>query len=138
MPADERSKLEAIDISKTTAEGDFHRAFRCAEWAVEIAPAEDQRTHHHIFDRMKEALQVLRDTEYGVSFGVMMGDERRASERLKRDPRYRDKSIGVNEDIKVSWVDGAITIATDSAEVSGWSSVPWEELIRRLVAVRAA
>lgn len=138
LPPEQGGELAAFDIAQTSAHGDFHRAFRCAEWAVEIAPRETQQKHRHLIDRLKEAIQVLRDTEYGISFGAMVGDAPRAKERLHRDPRYKVDSIDALEGIEVAWVDDAITIARSAADASGWSSVPWRDLVKDLISIHTA
>lgn len=135
LPADQRAGLDEFDIKATTAQGDFHRAFHCVEWAIGNASLETQKKHQHILERLKEAIQVLRDTEYGISFGVMMGDAPRAKEFLQRDPRYKVDSIDAIEDIEISWVDDAVLIAKDAADTAGWQAVPWQDLTRELIAI---
>jgi hypothetical protein len=129
------SELAAFDgeIEGTTAHGDLHRAVRCAEWAVDLAGEPGTgKHHHHVATELGEIVRVMRDVEFGLSFGLMVGDVHRAGEHL-RGYRDKDKSVGISEDVKIRLVDDALEEAKSVAEASDWSAVPWQELIRELI-----
>jgi hypothetical protein len=43
--------------------------------------------------------------------------------------------VGPGEDAEIQWADDAVAIAKAEAERSGWDSVPWEALIKEMLAV---
>jgi hypothetical protein len=135
LPEESQNELAAFDgeINATTSHGDLHRAVRCAEWAVEIAGEPSSgKHHHHVATELGEIVRVMRDAEFGLSFGLMVGDTHRAGERL-RHYRDNDTSIGIAEDVKIRLVDDALDEAKKVAEASGWSAVPWQALLKELI-----
>jgi hypothetical protein len=38
-------------------------------------------------------------------------------------------------DVEIEWVDDAVAVANEVAKKSGWSSVPWEQLLEELIAM---
>jgi len=118
LPDEEYRKLTSHDaeVATTTSRGDFHRCFRCAEWAVHLA-AQSQHAHlDHLVTELKAVLHEVHDTDWAVRFGM-------------------DTPGRTVTDVELTWVDDAITVAQGVAEKSGWSSVPWEHLFEELIAI---
>src|ERR1700733_12164949 len=78
LPDEEYQKLTSHDaaMAKTTSHGDFHRCFRCAEWAVDLAAQSEsseqsEPSHlHHFVSGLKEVVREFRDTDWAVEFGI--------------------------------------------------------------------
>jgi hypothetical protein len=118
LPDDQYQKLTAHDaeLAETTSRGDFHRCFRCAEWAVELA-GEPQHSHlHHLVTELKTVVHEIRDTDWAVEFGIFTPG----------------RTI---TDVELTWVDDAVKVAQAVAEKSGWDAVPWERLLEELIAI---
>lgn len=118
LPQDEYQKLTAHDaeIAGTTDRGDFHRCFRCAEWATELAARPEHSHVRHLTRALEEVVREARDTGWAVEFGALT----------------RGRTM---TDVELSWVDDAVEAARSAAAVSGWDSVPWEQLLVELIAV---
>jgi hypothetical protein len=118
LPDDEYQKLTSHDseIAKTTSRGDFHRCFRCAEWAVELTAQPEHSHLHHVVIELKAIVHEIHDTDFAVEFGIMTPGR-------------------TVTDLELTWVDDAIKVAQAAAERSGWASVPWEHLLEELVAI---
>jgi hypothetical protein len=118
LPDDQYQKLTAHDeeMAATTSRGDFHRCFRCAEWAVDLA-AEGEHSHlQHLMTKLKAVVHEIRDTDWAVEFGIFTPG----------------RTI---TDVELTWVDDAITVAQAVAQKSGWDAVPWERLLEELIAI---
>jgi hypothetical protein len=120
LPDDEKATLSryADRIAKTTHHGDFRRAWHCADWAIRVAEASPGSKHGHLITGLKEKHTLWKDTIFGAEFGAMPGD-----------------GVGPGQDAEIQWADDAVTIARDEADRSGWDSVPWEELLNKMLAV---
>jgi hypothetical protein len=118
LPDDEYSKLTQHDaeIAKTTSRGDFHRCFRCAEWAVQLATQSEHSHLDHLVTRLKVIVHEIHDTDWAVEFGVLTPGR-------------------TVTDVELTWVDDAIAIAQAVAQKSGWGAVPWEQLLEELIAI---
>jgi hypothetical protein len=122
LPDEEYQKLTTHDaeMAGTTSRGDFHRCFRCAEWAVDLAAQSDhqpEQSHlHHLLSGLKEVVRQIRDTDWAVEFGIFTPGR-------------------TVTDVELTWVDDAITVAQAAAEKSGWGAVPWENLLEELIAI---
>lgn len=118
LPDDEYQKLTAHDaeIAKTTSRGDFHRCFRCAEWAVQLAGRSEHSHLDHLVTRLKLVLHEIHDTDWAVEFGIFTPGR-------------------TVTDVELTWVDDAIRVAQAAAEKSGWGAVPWERLLEELIAI---
>ena len=139
LPDEEYQKLTAhdADMARTTSRGDFHRCFRCAEWAVELAAQSEQsgqpqplgqpqpsgqneKSHlHHLASGLKEVLHEIKDTGWALEFGIF-------------------KPGRTVTDVELTWVDDAIKVAQAAAEQSGWGAVPWENFLAELIAIEPA
>jgi hypothetical protein len=118
LPQTEFQKLASHDseIAQTTNRGDFHRCFRCAEWAVELASKPEHAHLRHLVDEFESVTHEIHDASWAVEFGIMTPGR-------------------TVTDVEVAWVDDAIKVAQAAAEVSGWAAVPWEELLTELIAI---
>ncbi len=118
LPEDEYRKLTALDteMAATTSRGDFHRCFRCAEWAVALAGASEHSHLARLVTELKTALHEFHDMDWAIDFGIF------------RPGR-------TVTDVELSWVDDALKVAQAVAQESGWDAVPWEELLRQLIAI---
>lgn len=118
LPDDEYQKLTAHDVemATTTSRGDFHRCFRCAEWAVSLA-AEPQHAHaQHLVTELKNVVHEIRNTHWALDFGILTPGR-------------------IVTDVELTWVDDAVKVAQVVAQKSGWASVPWEPLLVELMAI---
>jgi hypothetical protein len=127
MPESEKVKLGAYEaaIAATTADGDLRRAWHCAGWAVQLAEEPGGSHLGHLVAELRAAHQLWEDTILGIGFGRMTPE----GKQLDKD------GIGPVDDVEIQWVDGAVAVANAQAEASGWDSVPWEDLLRELLAV---
>ena len=118
-PADQ-PRLERYEdaASKTTHHGDFRRAWHCADWAITMAERSSDSHVGRLGAALKEKHQLWKDTIFGAEFGAMPGD-----------------GIGPGQDAEIQWVDDAIAVATAEADRVGWPAVPWEELLKTMLAV---
>jgi hypothetical protein len=118
-PDERRLAGHADEVARSTSHGDLHRAWRCAGWAVDVA---EHSGHSHLSDLardLKEVHRLWRDSWFGAEFGVMVKD-----------------GVGPGHDIEIQWVDDAVRIATSVAQETGWASVPWEDLLSGLLAIK--
>ena len=105
-------------VAKTTHHGDFRRAWHCADWAIRLAERSADPQHGHLVKGLKERHTLWKDTIFGAEFGAMVRD-----------------GIGPGEDAEIQWVDDAVAVAKAEAASSGWEAVPWETLLKELLAV---
>ena len=119
LPAAEVEKLKRYDdaVASTTHHGDLRRAWHCAEWSINLA--EQHSTSHldHLVKHLKEFRKLEKDSFFGAEFGVM------------------NPKVGPGEDVEIQWVDDTIAVAKADAEQSGWDAVPWEDLLKELLAI---
>jgi hypothetical protein len=120
LPTAEKKKLStyAPTIAKTTHQGDFKRAKQCAEWAVQMAGRSSHSSLGHFIKHLEELRTLEKDTVFGAEFGAM-----------------RVGGVGPGEDAEVQWADDAVAIAKAEAGRTGWDSVPWEDLLKQMLAV---
>jgi hypothetical protein len=118
LPDDQYQKLTSHDaaMAETTSRGDFHRCFRCAEWAVELADQPEQSHLQHLATELKRVVHELHDTDWAVEFGIFTPG----------------RTI---TDVELTWVDDAVKVAQAAAQKSGWDAVPWERLLEELIAI---
>jgi hypothetical protein len=120
LPENEKAKLAAYEgqVTLTTHHGDFRRAWHAADWAIRLAEASSGSRHSHLVKGLKETHLLWKDTIFGAEFGVKVVDK-----------------VGPGQDAEIQWVDDAVTVAKDEADRSGWESVPWEDLLKEMLAV---
>ena len=120
LPENERAKLGAYSdaISNTTHHGDFRRAWHCAGWALELDKKTPESRTHKTRETLREEHELWKDTVFGAEFGLMVVDH-----------------VGPGQDAEIQWVDDAVAMAQAVAETSGWSEVPWEGLLKEMLAV---
>jgi hypothetical protein len=125
LPENEQAKLNAHDgeIAKTTSHHDFHRCFRCAEWAVDLLSPPEHSHLRHLVHRLEQVRHELRDTDWALGFAVV-GKVRRVAPEAS--PVLDDE---------LTWVDDAVTAAKAVADKSGWDAVSWETLLTELIAM---
>jgi len=133
LPEDERVKLAAYEDQAEQAQprGDFHRAWHCLHWAIEVT---EQSKNSHLSGvgvRLKETYKAWQDVVLGAEFGsdVKMGTGN-PSQEIKGEQK-----IGPGEDIELLWVGEAMSVAKSAAEKSGWDSVPWRDLLREVLQI---
>ena len=115
LPELEQAKLApfADAAEATTRRGDLRRAFRCAEWAVQVAEGRSDSRVGHLVESLREARVLWKDSLFGAHYGAAVVD-----------------GVGPGEDVEIQWVDVAVAAARDEARRSGWGAVPWEDLLR--------
>jgi hypothetical protein len=120
LPDAEQEKLSPYteQVAKTTHHGDLRRAWHAANWAVQLAERPSGSHLGHLVEDLKETYKLWQDTVFGADFGI-----------ARRD------GVGPGEDVEIQWVDDALAVARAEAERSGWGSVPWEALLKEMLAV---
>ena len=115
LPAGEKAKLAAYApaIAKTTHDGEFTRARQCAEWAVQMAERSSHSRLSHFVKHLEELRKLEKDSVFGAEFDPMR-------------PR---------QDVEIQWADDAVAIAKSEGERVGWNAVPWEDLLKEMLAV---
>ena len=118
LPEGELSKLNAHDaeVARTSGHHDLHRCFRCAEWAVDLLSRPEHSHLGQLGHRLQEVLHEAHQGDWAVEFGMFV-------------------SNAPLTDLEVAWVDDAVGAAKAVADQSGWSAVPWEELLVELIAM---
>lgn len=134
LPADQLEKLEGYkdQAEATKPEGDLHRAKFCLHWAIELAERPEHSHLAHAVTRLKETHKAWADIWLGAEFGTMVETGRGAPGHDIKG----DEKVGPGEDIELLWVEEATDMAKAAAEKSGWESVPWEELLHRVIATK--
>ena len=120
LPAADKERLAtyASAVAKTTHHGDLRRAWHCADWAIRESEKPANSHLQRLTKALKEKHTLWKDTIFGADFGIMVKD-----------------GVGPGEDIEIQWVDDTVAVAKAEAEKSGWDSVPWEELLKELLAI---
>ena len=133
LPEDQRTKLAAYEDQAESAQprGDFHRAWHCPHWAIEVT---ELSKHSHLSGmgvRLQETYKAWQDVVLGAEFGsgVKMGTGN-PSQEIKGEQK-----IGPGKDIELLWVGEAMSVATSAAEKSGWDSVPWQALPQEVLKI---
>lgn len=118
LPEEERARLESFDaaVARTTADGDLRRAWRCAEWALQLAGHPEESAIEQRVHEIREAYRLLKDSMYGFAFGAAIRD-----------------GIGPGKDVELQWVDRAVAVAKETGTSLGWDEVPWQALLEELV-----
>jgi len=124
LPAAERPRLDPYREqasgagSQPTAE--WHRAYRCARWAVQVA---SQSADTRLRADARRAFEVVREVK--ASVGAEILDLERLPAGHAVSPRF---------EVELAWVEEAAQVAEHAAARDGWTSVPWEPLLRDLLA----
>jgi hypothetical protein len=133
LPDAQRGTLEGYvpEAEAVSPKGDFRRAAHCLRWAVEVAESPDHSHLAGLATRLKETHKAWQDIWLGTEFGsqVEIGHGQ-AGHDIKGDQK-----IGPGEDIELLWVEEATDVARAAAEKSGWDAVPWEDLLRQVLAI---
>lgn len=133
LPEAEQQRLDIYwpKADTTTPDGDFHRARLCLRWAVEVTEMPEHSHLSHVATRIKEAYKAWQDVVFGTEFGTRV--------EAGAGPEGHDitgkQKVGPGEDIELLWVGEAVSVAKDAAQKSGWDKVPWERLIKDVLAV---
>jgi hypothetical protein len=122
LPVAEKEKLATYSsaVAKTTHHGDFKRAEHCAQWAVQMAERSSSSKLDHFVKHLEELRKLEKDSVFGAEFGVM---------------RVGGSGVGPGEDVEIQWADDAVAIAKSEGERVGWEMVPWENLLKEMLAV---
>ena len=99
---------------------EWHRAFVCARWAVEVASRPEHGHLARILSTSHEAVRLFGDavaTEAG---------------RLVPEAGWRVSAPFAAE---IAWVDEACRLAGEVARERGWGAVPWGRLLESVLAV---
>jgi hypothetical protein len=133
LPDEERGKLNGYTqrAEATKPHGDLRRARYCLHWAIEMAERPEHSHLARMAVRMKETHKEWQDIWLGAWFGSEVEIGRgQPSHEVKGDQK-----IGPGEDIELLWVEEATDVAKTIAEKSGWDSVPWEELLQKVIEI---
>ena len=131
LPEGDRSKLDAYEqrAEATTPKGDYRRARYCLHWAIKTAESSEHSHLARLAARLKETHKAWQDIWLGTEFGYDV-------EHGRGNPGHDikgDQKIGPGEDIELLWVEEATDVAKSAADQSGWDSVPWEDLLQRVI-----
>lgn len=120
LPDEEAAELAAFDeeVAASDGRGDLKRAWRCAQWALELAGEPDESFIQQRVGELQEAYRLLKDSIFGFQNGLGVVD-----------------GVGPGADVQVQWVDRSVAVAKEKAAVSGWQAVPWEGLLRELLSI---
>jgi hypothetical protein len=125
LPASETAKLVGYQAQADTAGADpraeWHRAYACARWADQIVTIPE---HRHLAADAKKALEIVR--EVGVTFGAELRDLGYLPLGQAVSPRFQTE---------LAWLYEAVHVARKVAEKFGWDEVPWEQLLRDMLAI---
>ena len=123
LPSTEHEKLHVYQrLAAGAGSGhaaEWHRAYRCARWAVRVASQDEDR---HLRSDAKAAFEIVREIEKALGAQVLDLESIPAGHVVS--PRF---------EVELAWVEEAARVAARAAEKNGWSSVPWEDLLRELV-----
>src|ERR1700722_1783728 len=89
---------------------------RCAEWAVQMAERSSDSRLSHFVKHLEEIRKLEKDSVFGAEFDVAR----------------------MRQDVEIQWADDAVAIAKSEGERVGWDSVPWEDLLKEMLAVAPA
>ena len=121
LPETELPRLEAHDpeVAVTTSHHDFHRCFRCAEWAVDLLSPPERSPLRHLVHRLEQVVHEEAHAEWAWKVGTDVPHSTHAPVL----------------DVELTWVDDAVAAAKAVADTSGWDAVPWEHLLVDLIAM---
>ncbi|HEY1443627.1 MAG TPA: hypothetical protein VGF51_01915 [Acidimicrobiales bacterium] len=127
LPQDQMPKLDsyAARAEATKPERDYHRARFCLHWAIKTAESSEHSHLHGLAIRLKETHKEWQD----IWLGAWFGSEVEAGIGVPAQEIKGDQKVGPGEDIELLWVEEATDVAKSAAATSGWSNVPWEELL---------
>ncbi len=133
LPEDELQKLDSYEqqAEATTPKGDLHRARYCLHWAIEMAERPEHSHLSRLAVSLRERHKAWQDFWLGTEFGTQV-------ELGRGNPGHDikgDQKIGPGEDIELLWVEEATDVAKSAAEKSGWHSVPWEQLLQKVIEI---
>jgi hypothetical protein len=74
----------------------------------------------HLIKDLKETRKLQKDTIFGAEFGLIKD------------------GVGPGEDVEIQWVDDTVAVAKAEGERSGWDTVPWEDLLKDMLAIAAS
>lgn len=122
LPAEQRAWLSRFGdaVAGTTSEHDLRRAWRCAEWALQLAGHPDDSAVERRVHEIQEAYRLLKDSMYGFAFGATVRD-----------------GVGPGTDVQLQWVERAVAVAVETGTAHGWDEVPWEALLSDLIEMPA-
>jgi hypothetical protein len=128
LPAETTPALVELHEQALVAGADpraeWHRAYACARWAEKLVA---MPTHRHLAVHARRAVEVVR--EIGITFGAELRD-------LENVPFGR--SVSPRFETELAWVYEAVHVANAVAEKSSWDDVPWQDLLREMLAIHAA
>jgi hypothetical protein len=133
LPERERETLDSYQpqAAATTPKGDSKRARYCLHWAIQTAERPEHSHLARLVTRIKETHQAYKDVWLGTEFGTQVELGRGVAGHDVKG----DQKIGPGEDVELLWVEEATDVAKNAAAESGWGSVPWEELLRRVIEI---
>ncbi len=130
FPESEAKKVAAHEsaIAMTTADGDHHRARLCAKWAIKMA--DNKSSTHPRWEQLKERHQMWKDEAFALEFGI--------ADAVPGSGTYREVGKAEPlEDVRIEWVENAVSVAKKLGEDDGWENSPWEQLLTELIDYKA-
>ena len=98
---------------------EWHRAYRCAGWAVQVA---SQSADTRLKADARRAFEVVREIKASVG-----------AEILELESLPVGHAVSPRFEVELAWVEEAARVAEHVAAHDGWTAVPWEPLLRDLL-----
>ena len=125
LPAAERTRLDPYREQAGDAGSqpipEWHRAYGCAWWAVQIA---SESADTRLQADARRAFEVVREVKASVGAEIL---------DLERLPVGH--AVSLRFGVELAWVEEAAQVAEHAAARDGWTSVPWEPLLRDLLTI---
>jgi len=125
MPDAEQAKLDPYQQAAAQAGSDstaeWHRAYRCAKWARDIVVLP---THGSLASLVRRGLEIVKQVEETI--GSELTDLLEIPLGLAVSPKF---------EVEIAWVYEAVHVAEGVAAETGWEGVPWETLVRDMLAI---
>jgi len=126
MPATEAAKVPAYRARAEKAGSDrsaeWHRAFRAARWATDLAAAPARTAVGRV---LRQAAEVVKQVEQVVGAEITN----------IFDLALLGPSVPVSVEAEIAWVYEAVEVARTVAAEEGWSALGWTNLVEELLAI---
>ena len=123
LPRSEHAKLvtyrREAERAGSSHTAEWHRASRCARWAVQLA---SQQANAGRPAERRAAGEIVREIRVALD-----------SEILDVESVLSGHGVSPRFEVELAWVEEAARLAELVAASRGWDAVPWESLLRELL-----